>query len=98
MSYNKLPEGYSIFALMTLFQELSTWRELFMAYGCSAHALNLVESSATPACILSSIVAISKYFRDHHEPAALLKEQGGLIPQLPNSTRWVRNSPSQVKR
>lgn len=60
-----------------------------MVYGCSAHALNLVESAATPKVILGSIVTVAKFFRDKHRPAALLKERGGLIPQLPNDTRWT---------
>ena len=60
-----------------------------MVYGCSAHALNLVESAATPRAVLSPIVVVAKFFRDHHKPAALLKEAGGRIPQLPNSTKWT---------
>ena len=60
-----------------------------MVYGCSTHALNLVESTATPKAVLAPIVAVAKFFRDHHKPAALLKEAGGRIPQLPNSTRWT---------
>eukprot|EP00095_Tigriopus_kingsejongensis_P008704 maker-scaffold894_size84319-snap-gene-0.10 protein:Tk08704 transcript:maker-scaffold894_size84319-snap-gene-0.10-mRNA-1 annotation:"PREDICTED: uncharacterized protein LOC103307970" len=67
---------------------LSEWRQDFITYGCSAHLLNLVESSGSPADILNKIVAVNKFFRDHHRPAALLKKLGGKIPQLPNSTRW----------
>jgi hypothetical protein len=60
-----------------------------MVYGCSAHSLNLVEAVATPQSIMAPIVACAKFFRDHQKPAALLKEFGGCIPQLPNKTRWT---------
>lgn len=74
--------------MVNLRTELAKWRDL-MVYGCSAHALNLVENTATPRQVMAPIVAVAKYFRDHHKPAALLKEYGGVIPQLPNDTRWT---------
>lgn len=74
--------------MVKLRRELAEWRNL-MVYGCSAHALNLVESTATPEAIMGPIVTISKFFINHHKPAAVLKELGGLIPQLPNITRWT---------
>lgn len=74
--------------MINLRTELAKWRDL-MVYGCSAHALNLVENTATPRQVMAPIVAVAKYFREHHKPAALLKEYGGVLPQLPNDTRWT---------
>ena len=74
--------------MVKLRQDLAEWRVL-MVYGCSAHALNHVQSTATPKAILAAIVAVAKFFCEQHKPAALLKEAGGRIPQLPNSTRWA---------
>lgn len=36
-----------------------------------------------------ALFQVSKFFRDHHTPAALLAERNGLKPQLPASTRWI---------
>ena len=68
-------------------QMLVEWRPHIIAYGCSAHYLNLVESTATRTQIMAAIKDVHKYFRDHHRPAAWLKEKKGLLPQLPNDTR-----------
>ena len=62
--------------MVNLRKELAEWRDI-MVYGCSAHALNLVESTATPKTVLAPIMAVAKFFRDHHKLAALLKEAGG---------------------
>ena len=60
-----------------------------IVYGCSAHYLNLVETTATPTQILNCIKDVQRFFREHHKPAGLLKEKNGVLPQLPNTTRLV---------
>ncbi|XP_065684897.1 uncharacterized protein LOC124809933 isoform X2 [Hydra vulgaris] len=59
-----------------------------ITFGCSAHFLNLVEKDVSPKSIVKHIIAIHKYFRNHHQPHGWLLEKGGLMPQLPNDTRW----------
>ncbi|RXG60599.1 hypothetical protein Avbf_18136 [Armadillidium vulgare] len=53
-----------------------------------AHYLNLVEKEVTPRTVLSHLVEVAKYFRNHHQPEGWLREKGGKKPQLPNDTRW----------
>ena len=59
-----------------------------LTYGCSAHYLNLLEKDVTPKTILGYIIDVNKYFRNYHLPYGLLKEKGGVMPQIPNDTRW----------
>ncbi|KAB7504956.1 hypothetical protein Anas_09603 [Armadillidium nasatum] len=59
-----------------------------ISYGCSAHYINLLEQEVTPNSILKYIIQIQKIFRNHHQPHGWLKEKGGLMPQIPNDTRW----------
>ncbi|XP_065683992.1 uncharacterized protein LOC124814024 [Hydra vulgaris] len=75
--------------------KMSKMRKLLQAeapklitFGCSAHFLNLVEKDVSPKSIVKHIIAIHKYFRNHHQPHGWLLEKGGLMPQLPNDTRW----------
>ncbi|KAI6656252.1 hypothetical protein LOD99_11315 [Oopsacas minuta] len=57
-------------------------------YGCASHLLNLLGKDITPSQIISHIIEINKYFRNHQIPAALLSAQkGSLKPQLPVVTR-----------
>lgn len=39
-----------------------------LVYGCAAHYLNLVEKEVTPRTVLSHLVEVAKYFRNHHQP------------------------------
>ena len=39
-------------------------------YGCSSHWLNLIGQEVTPTQVISQIVEINKYFRNHHIPGA----------------------------
>ncbi|RXG71397.1 hypothetical protein Avbf_08565 [Armadillidium vulgare] len=59
-----------------------------ISYGCSAHYINLLEQEVTPNSVLKYIIQIQKFFRNHHQPHGWLKEKGGLMPQIPNDTRW----------
>ncbi|XP_065682447.1 uncharacterized protein LOC105843930 [Hydra vulgaris] len=75
--------------------KMSKMRKLLQAeapklitFGCSAHFLNLVEKDVSPKSIVKHIIAIHKYFCNHHQPHGWLLEKGGLMPQLPNDTRW----------
>ena len=76
--------------LQERFQQMSDENEnqqLFV-YGCAAHVLNLVESEVSTRTVISKIVEVQKYFRNHHQPAGWLREKNGVKPQLPNATRW----------
>lgn len=59
-----------------------------LTYGCSAHYLNLLGKIVTPQTVLKHIVEIQTYMRNHHIPHGLLKKKGGVMPQIPNDTRW----------
>lgn len=59
-----------------------------ITYGCSAHYLNLLEKVVSPPTVMKHVVEVQKYFRNHHQPHAWLKEKGGVMPQIPNDTRW----------
>lgn len=85
-----------IFAVVTdnenkmskMWQILKEKQSKLIAYGCSAHLLNLVEKDVTPQTILHKIIKIQKYFRNVHQAHGWLKEKDGLMPQIPNETRW----------
>ena len=60
-----------------------------VVYGCGAHWANLLAQELTPSKVMCQLVEISKYFRNHHIPGALLADiEGSVKPQLPNDTRW----------
>ena len=46
-------------------------------YGCSSHWLNLLGQDITPPQIISQVVEVNKYFRNHHVPTSLLGEIEG---------------------
>ena len=51
-----------------------------------------MQNVGAPKEILSHIVAVQKFFRDHHKSMAYLSAKDGrpsLKPQLPNETRWT---------
>lgn len=64
----------------------------FIAYGCAAHYLNLLGGDICKtkniSTIMREVVEVSKYFRNHHVAKGFLNSYGGVIPQLPNETRW----------
>lgn len=63
--------------------------EGLVVYGCLAHWLNLLGQDITPSSLMKHITEVQKYFRNHHRPAAWLKEcEGSVKPQLPGDTRW----------
>ena len=58
-------------------------------YGCSAHWLNLLGQDVTPSKVVTQVVEINKYFRNHHVPGALLGEiEGSIKPHIPGVIRW----------
>ena len=62
-----------------------------ITYGCSSHLLNLLGQDVTPQQVINPIIDVSKYFRNHHTPGALLSgfsDQGAVKRQLPGATRW----------
>lgn len=64
-------------------------RNDMIVYGCTAHWLNLLEQDIAPISITKHVVDIQKYFRNHHQQAAWLKELHDTVkPQLPSEVRW----------
>lgn len=64
-----------------------------ISYGCSAHALNLLahdflDSDKNKARMISDIVAIIKYFRNHNLPNYWFKQAGGSEMKIPIDVRW----------
>ena len=51
-------------------------------FGCLSHWFNLLDQDITPSCVQKHIAGIQKYFRNHHLPAAWLKECDGSIKKL----------------
>ena len=70
-------------------QKLQEDDEDLIVYGRSSHILNLLGQSLTPSSVIKHIVDVQKYFRNHHAPAAYLKQFPNTVkPQLPGDTRW----------
>ncbi|CAI6376424.1 unnamed protein product [Macrosiphum euphorbiae] len=63
-----------------------------VVYGCSAHYVNLIEKEVTPKTVMKHIVEVQKYFRNVHQAHGWLREKKGLMPQIPNETRWSSHS------
>lgn len=59
-----------------------------IAYGCSAHLLNLLSQDMQVKNIKEHITEIIKYFRNHHIPGSLYKQGGGTMLVMPSDTRW----------
>lgn len=59
-----------------------------VAYGCSAHYMNLLEEKVNNKQVMSQVVHVQKYFRNHHRAHGKLKEKGGNRPIIPGETRW----------
>ena len=58
-------------------------------WGCASHLLNLVGSAVTPGDIMKYVVAVHKWYRNHHNAGAWLAQKEGTVrPQLPAETRW----------
>jgi len=73
-------------------QKYSSGSNFFISYGCAAHYLNLLGSDISKiknnSLITGYVIEVSKYFRNHHIAKGLLNSYCGLMPQLPNETRW----------
>ena len=66
---------------------------LFVVYGCASHYFNLVGQDIVNQLgadsIMKHIIEVQKYFRNHHQLGAWLKEfENSIKPQLPGETRW----------
>lgn len=63
-----------------------------ITYGCSAHALNLLAHDVSKIgrfnVIQNQIVAINKYFRNHHLPKSWYDAAGGKQLVIPTDVRW----------
>ena len=59
-----------------------------LAYGCSAHLLNLLGDDVTPSNVIKHVKEINKYFRNHHKPCTWLGEMSSTKLLLPGETRW----------
>lgn len=69
-------------------KQISEKYPAILTYGCSAHYLNILEKVVSPNTVLKHLIEIQTYMRNHHQPHGLLKEKNGLMPQIPNDTRW----------
>lgn len=70
-------------------ESLEEVNENFLTYGCSSHLINLLGQEVTPDTVIKHVVKVQKFFRNHHIPAGLLREeQDSVKPQLPGDTRW----------
>lgn len=56
--------------------------------GCSAHILNLCAKEIMPNNLMKYVVEVQKFFKNKHNAHGWLPEKGGLMPQIPNDTRW----------
>ena len=77
--------------MVSMRKELYGYDNTLVTYGCSSHFLNLLGQDVTPQTIINQINEVSKYFRNHHTPGALLSEfsnKGAVKPQTPCATRW----------
>ena len=45
-----------------------------ITYGCTSHLLNCSRQDINPQQIINPVIDVSKYFRNHHTPGALLSE------------------------
>lgn len=95
IDYCKKDLGVEVFAIcsdnenkMVKARELLEKEHKLITYGCSAHYLNLLANEVTNKTIMKHIIALHKFFCNHHKPHGWLKEKNGLMPQLPNETRW----------
>ena len=59
-----------------------------ISYGCSAHSLNLLAKDRDIGTIKSQIASIMKYFRNHHYPSSIYKNNGGKKLKMPLDIRW----------
>ena len=72
-------------------KELEKEDNELITYGCAAHFLNLLGQDIMPQRIISQVVEVNKYFRNHNMAGALLSNfstQGAVKPQMPGATRW----------
>lgn len=50
--------------------------------------MNLIEKELSSKTVLKDLVELQKYFRNVHQAHGWLREKNGLMPQIPNETRW----------
>lgn len=68
--------------------QIQNKRKQLMTYGCNAHVFNLFGQDITDEDTVQRVVAIQKYFRNHHFESGTLKQLKGRRPILPATTRW----------
>lgn len=70
-------------------RKLETEKPEMLTYGCASHYLNLLGQDMSVSAIVSQVIEVQKYFRNHHKPNALLSAfPSSVKPQLPCATRW----------
>lgn len=69
-------------------EELIKEKSHLIAYGCSAHILNLLAKDLEVKNIKEHIVQIIKYFRNNHTASSAYKQAGGSALQMPQDVRW----------
>ncbi|XP_054710424.1 uncharacterized protein LOC129220108 [Uloborus diversus] len=68
--------------------QIQETHQSLLIYGCSAHMLNLCVKDIIPNSLIKHVLEVQKYFRNKHNAHGWLKEKNGLMPQIPNDTRW----------
>ncbi|CAG7828514.1 unnamed protein product, partial [Allacma fusca] len=72
-------------------QEIKKHHTNMLIYGCSPHMLNHLCKDIIPAGLKERLILANKCFRNKTKLKARLLRLGGIIPQLPNDTRWISN-------
>ena len=69
-------------------RELAAESGDIIAYGCSAHYLNLLTKDVEIGGVKENIVQIMKYFRNVHLPSSWYRNAGGTMLALSQEVRW----------
>ena len=59
-----------------------------ISYPCSAHVADRLAKDIDSSDVKADIVAVAKYFRNHHLPNAWYKQAGGKELSIPCQVRW----------
>lgn len=59
-----------------------------IAYGCSAHLMNLLAKDLNVEAVTNQVLRIIKYFRNNHSAKAYLSAEGGTALVMPLEVRW----------
>ena len=60
--------------MLNLRNLLGQWRPSLIVYGCAAHYLNLVRTTANDDAVTDKITEIQKCYREHHRANSMLRQ------------------------